>query len=72
MTALLLDAGDGVTHCIPVVEGFLMEHNALRLNIAGRHVTDHLVKLLFMRLIILKNIFFPEVMHLILLQTLKL
>jgi len=49
MTALLLDAGDGVTHCIPVVEGFLMEHNALRLNIAGRHVTDHLVKLLFMR-----------------------
>lgn len=39
-TALLLDAGDGVTHCMPVYEGFLLEQAALRLNIAGRHVTD--------------------------------
>jgi actin-related protein 2 len=49
MTSLLLDAGDGVTHCIPVVDGFCLEHCALRLNMAGRHVTDYLVKLLFMR-----------------------
>lgn len=48
-TALLLDAGDGVTHCMPVYEGFLLEQAALRLNIAGRHVTDNLVKLLFQR-----------------------
>lgn len=48
-TALLLDSGDGVTHCIPVVEGFCLPHFAHRLNIAGRHVTDYLVKLLFMR-----------------------
>lgn len=48
-TALLLDAGDGVTHCIPVVDGYQLTHSALRLNIAGRHVTENLVKLLFMR-----------------------
>jgi len=23
MTALLVDAGDGVTHCIPVFDGFM-------------------------------------------------
>jgi len=23
MTSMLLDAGDGVTHCIPVVEGYV-------------------------------------------------
>lgn len=38
-----------MTHCIPVYEGFCLNHAALRLNMAGRHVTDHLVKLLFMR-----------------------
>ena len=48
-TALLLDAGDGVTHCMPVYEGYCLEQGALRLNLAGRHVTEHLVKLLFQR-----------------------
>jgi len=46
-TAMLLDSGDGVTHCIPVFEGTMLVNESKRLNIAGRHVTDHLVKLLF-------------------------
>jgi len=46
-TALLLDAGDGVSHCMPVFDGFCLNEGAMRLNIAGRHVTDHLIKLLF-------------------------
>lgn len=49
MTSMLLDAGDGVTHCIPVVEGYVQNYNIGRMNIAGRHLTSYLVKLLFMR-----------------------
>ena len=33
-TALLLDAGDGVTHCMPMYDGFLLEQAAMRLNIS--------------------------------------
>lgn len=48
-TALLLDSGDGVTHCIPVNSGYIMSNQIGRMNIAGRHVTNHLVKLMHMR-----------------------
>lgn len=71
MTSLLLDSGDGVTHCIPVVDGYLLEQSAQRLNIAGRHVTDYLVKLLFMRFVFLIFLYSKEVMHLTLLLILK-
>lgn len=46
MTSLLMDAGDGVTHCIPVVEGYIFSNQIGRMNIAGRHLTTYLVKLL--------------------------
>lgn len=46
---MLLDSGDGVTHCIPVFDGNIMAHSFERLDIAGRHVTNQLVKLLHMR-----------------------
>ena len=49
---MLLDSGDGVTHCIPVVEGTIMKNFIGRMNIAGRHITNHLIKLLFMRFFI--------------------
>lgn len=48
-TALLLDSGDGVTHCIPVFQGQLLKARFERLDIAGRHITNHLSKLLHMR-----------------------
>lgn len=48
-TALLLDSGDGVTHCIPVFQGNLIKARFERLDIAGRHITNHLSKLLHMR-----------------------
>jgi len=49
MTSILLDSGDGVTHCIPVFEGFVQKTHIGRINIAGRHITNHLIKLLFLR-----------------------
>lgn len=48
-TGAVLDAGDGVSHVIPVFEGNVQSNAIKRLNIAGRHVTDYLIKLLMLR-----------------------
>jgi actin-related protein 2 len=48
-TGAVLDAGDGVSHVIPVYEGMVQADNIKRLNIAGRHVTEYLIKLLMLR-----------------------
>ena len=46
---LVLDSGDGVTHCIPVYQGFLLRPFVTRINMAGRHITNYLIKLLLLR-----------------------
>ena len=45
-TGLVCDAGDGVSHTIPVFEGFSIPHAVEKMEIAGRVLTNWMQKLL--------------------------
>ena len=44
--AMALDIGDGVAHCVPIFEGYIIKNAIQQQNLAGEDVTEYLMRML--------------------------
>ena len=54
-TGVVVDAGEGTTHAVPIFEGFAVPSTTQKMNLSGKDLTDYLRQLLREKGIVLQT-----------------